>query len=241
MKIDFCQFKDLRRKRFPGSLDPSEVYSFIYLIKKNKIEVVIESGRQYGYSTYFIGKFCKKNNIDFVSIDFNLDKKICRQSKKILSKINIKYVDGNFFFFIKKILDRYKHKKIALLVDGPKGLSAHSYCYNLLLYLKNLKFVFFDNILKTSTNLFEGFLFKKLNNFQDLRFPLNIRNKLIFQNNKDRIKDTSKDNDFGFIFRRDLNLSIFSIFFCKLFVFFYFLRLEANSIRKFFLIRSNKF
>jgi hypothetical protein len=234
MKIDLCEFKDLKRKRFPGSLDPSEVYSFIYLIKKNKIEVVIESGRQYGYSTYFIGKFCEKNNIDFVSIDFNLDKKICLQSKKILSKINIKYVDGNFFFVIKKILDRYKYKKIALLVDGPKRLSAHSYCYNLLFYFKNLKFVFMDNILKTSTNLFEGFLFKKLNNFLDLRFPLNIRNKLIFFNNQDRIKDTSKDNDFGFVFRGNLNLSIFSIFFCKLFVFIYFVRLRANSIRKIF-------
>jgi hypothetical protein len=236
MKIDFLRFQDLRRKRFPGSLDPSEIYSFIYLIKKNKIDVVIESGRQYGYSTYFIGKFCEKNNIDFISIDLNIEKKICLQSKKILSKINIKYVDGNFFFVIKKILDKYKYKKIALLVDGPKGLIAHSYCYNLFFYFKNLKFVFFDNILKSSTNLFDFFLFKKINNFQDLRFPLNTRNKLIFFNNKDRISDALKDNDFGFIFRDDLNLNIFSIFFSKLFVLIYYVRLKAASIIKNFFI-----
>jgi hypothetical protein len=236
MKIDFLRFQDLKRKKFPGSLDPSEIYSFIYLIKKNKIEVVIESGRQYGYSTYFIGKFCEKNNIDFISIDLNIEKKISLHSKKILSKVNIKYVDGNFFFVIKKILDRYKHKKIALLVDGPKGLIAHSYCYNLFFYCKNLKFVFFDNILKRSTNLFDFILFKKINNFHDLRFLLKIRNKLILFNNKDRISDAVNDNDFGFIFRDDLNLSIFSIFFCKLFVFIYYLRLKTVSIIKNFII-----
>ena len=180
MKMDFSRFKDLKRKRFPGSLDPSEIYSFIHLIKKNKIDVVIESGRQYGYSTYFIGKFCEKNNVEFVSIDWNTDKKISLFSKKILSKINIKYINGNFYFVIKKILDGYKYKKVALLVDGPKGLIAHSFCYNLFFYYKNLKYVFFDNTLKNSSSRFDFFLFKKINSFQDLGFSSNILKKLNF-------------------------------------------------------------
>ncbi len=150
MKIESLRFQDLKRKRFQGILDPSEIYSFLNLVEKNKIDVVIESGRQYGYSTYFIGKFCEKNNIEFLSIDFNVDKKVSLFSKKILSKIKIKYIDGNFVFVIKKILKIYKRKKIALLVDGPKGLIAHSLSYSLFFCCKSLKFVFFDNILKTN-------------------------------------------------------------------------------------------
>jgi hypothetical protein len=232
MKIESLRFQDLKRKRFPGSLDPSEIYSFLNLVEKNKIDVVIESGRQYGYSTYFIGKFCEKNNIEFLSIDFNVDKKVSLFSKKILSKIKIKYIDGNFVFVIKKILKIYKRKKIALLVDGPKGLIAHSLSYSLFFCCKSLKFVFFDNILKSSSNPFDFLLFKKINNFHDLKFSLDIKKKLNYFNNKGRIKSFLNDNDFGFVFSRDLNLSIFSIFFSKLIILFYYLRLKAVSIIK---------
>jgi hypothetical protein len=232
MKIESLRFQDLERKRFPGSLDPSEIYSFLNLVEKNKIEVVIESGRQYGYSTYFIGKFCEKNNIEFLSIDFNVDKKVSLFSKKILSKIKIKYIDGNFVFVIKKILKIYKRKKIALLVDGPKGLIAHSLSYSLFFCCKSLKFVFFDNILKSSSNPFDFLLFKKINNFHDLKFSLDIKKKLNYFNNKSRIKSFLNDNDFGFVFSHDLNLSIFSIFFSKLIILFYYLRLKAVSIIK---------
>ena len=232
MKIESLRFQDLKRKRFPGSLDPSEIYSFLNLVEKNKIDVVIESGRQYGYSTYFIGKFCEKNNIEFLSIDFNVDKKVSLFSKKILSKIKIKYIDGNFVFVIKKILKIYKRKKIALLVDGPKGLIAHSLSYSLFFCCKSLKFVFFDNILKSSSNPFDFLLFKKINNFHDLKFSLDIKKKLNYFNNKSRIKSFLNDNDFGFVFSRDLNLSNFSIFFSKLIILFYYLRLKAVSIIK---------
>lgn len=237
MKINFLSFQDLNRKKFPGSMDPSEVYSFIYLLKKNKIDLVIESGRQYGYSTYFIGKYCNINNIKFYSIDSNTDKKITFLSKKTLSKIKIKYVVSNFFFVIRKILDTYKYKKIALLVDGPKGLFAFCYCYSLLINYKNLKFVFFDNFLKSSNNFFKFLLFKKINNFRDLRYPLNIRNKLIYFNNKNRIHNSTKnkDNDFSFIFKYDLNLSYFSLFFSQLIIIYSFLRLKRSRITRSYL------
>jgi len=232
--FDFLRFEDLNRKRFPGSLDPSEIYSFLHLVEKNKINVVIESGRQYGYSTYFISKFCKKKNIDFISIDVNIDKKINLYSKKFLSRNNIKYIDGDFFDVIQKILDSYKYKKIALLVDGPKGLFAFCYCYNLLINFKNLKFVFFDNFKKHSNNLFKNLLFKKKNNFQDLKYSLRIRKKLIFINNKCRIKSVINDNDFTFVFKHDLNLSYSSIIFVNLNIFYYFLRYKKLVKLKFF-------
>lgn len=234
MKTNFINFQDLNRKKFPGSMYPSEVYSFIYLLNKNKIDLVIESGRQYGYSTYFIGKYCNLNNIKFYSIDLNIDKKIVFLSKKTLSKIKIEYVDGNFFFVIKEILYTNKYKKIALLVDGPKGLFTFCYCYSLLINYKNLKFVFFDNFLKHSNNFFKFCLFKKINNFHDLRYPLNIRNKLIYINNKNRIHNSTKntDNDFSFIFKYDLNLSYFSLFFSQLIIFYIFLKLEISRIIK---------
>jgi len=234
--FDFLRFKDLNRKKFPGSLDPSEIYSFLHLVEKNKINVVIESGRQYGYSTYFISKYYNINNIKFYSIDLNIDKKITFLSKKTLSKNKILYVVGNFFFVIRGILDTNKYKKIALLVDGPKGLLAFCYCYSLLINYKNLKFVFFDNFLKHSNNFFKSLLFKKINNFRDLRYSLNIRNKLIYFNNKNRIHNSTKnkDNDFSFIFKYDLNLNYFSFIFSQLIIIYSFLRLKSYRI-----IRSN--
>jgi hypothetical protein len=237
MKINSLRFEDLNRKKFPGSMDPSEIYSFIYLLNKKKIDLVIESGRQYGYSTYFIGKYSNINNIKFYSIDLNIDKKITFLSKKNLSKIKINYVEGNFFFVIRKILDIYKYKKIALLVDGPKGLFAYCYCYSLLINYKNLKFVFFDNFIDYSNNLLKFSLFKKINNFHDLRFPLNIRNKLIYFNNKNRIKNSTKDNDFSFISKYDLNLNYF--FFCLLIVIYYFMKLKLSRIIKSYLSFRN--
>jgi hypothetical protein len=233
MKINFLRFEDLNRKKFPGSMDPSEIYSFIYLLKKKKINLVIESGRQYGYSTYFIGKYCNINNINFCSIDLNIDKKITFLSKKNLSKIKINYVESNFFFVIKEILDINKYKKIALLVDGPKGLFAYCYCYSLLINYKNLKFVFFDNFIDYSKNLFKFSLFKKINNFHDLKFPLNIRNKLIYFNNKNRIKNSIKDNDFCFISKYDLNLNY--LFFCRLIIVYNFIKLKLSRIIKSYL------
>jgi len=145
MKLNSLGFQELNRKKFPGSLDPSEIYSIIYLLKKNKINLVIESGRQYGYSTYIIGKYCNINNIKFYSIDAGWNKNIDLKSKRTLSRIKVKYVLGNFFFVIKKILDSHRYEKIALIVDGPKGTRAFCYCYSLLINYNNLKFILFDN------------------------------------------------------------------------------------------------
>lgn len=122
------------------------------------------------------------------------------------------YIKGNFFFVIKKILNKYKSKKIALLVDGPKGLFAHSYCYNLIYNYKNLKLVFFDNILKNKFNIFIFLLFKRINCFEDLKLSSEIKKKLIFFNNKNRSNRTSDDNDFGFLYAEDLRLNYFSFF-----------------------------
>jgi len=75
------------RKKFLGSMSPMEILVFIFLCITKKIEVVIESGRQYGYSTFFISLFCKKNKIKFISIDNESDAIINSFSRRLL-KIN---------------------------------------------------------------------------------------------------------------------------------------------------------
>jgi hypothetical protein len=239
VNINSLSFKDLNRKKFPGSLDPSEIYSFICLLKKNNIDLVIESGRQYGYSTYFIGKYCNINNIKFYSIDVCFNKNINLKSIKTLSRIKVKYIDGNFFFVIKKILDRFRYKKIALLVDGPKGTRAFCFCYSHLINYNNLKLVFFDNFLDQSNNLFKNFLFKKKNYFGDLKYSLKIRKELIFINSKHRIKAVINDNDFAFFLKNDLNLSYFSLFFCNLNIFYYLIKEKISKVKKKFKFLTN--
>jgi hypothetical protein len=87
------QFNTIDKKKFPGSMSPIEILIFIFLCVENKIEVIIESGRQYGYSTFFISLFCKKNKIKFISIDSETVSKInnySRETRQSLRNYTIK-------------------------------------------------------------------------------------------------------------------------------------------------------
>ena len=207
-------FNKINRRNFPGSMDPSEIFSFIYLLKKNKINLVIESGRQYGYSTYFLASYCQKNNIKFISIDLGINKKADKYSRKILNKIPVEFNYGNFFFVIEKLLDRSGTKNIAMLIDGPKGVNAYAFCYKLLKKY-NIKFVFFDNVFLHPKSLkFYNFIFKKVHTFKDLNFSSSIKiilNKLNIEH-KPKIA-VKRINDFGFVTLKDYDNSNFSFFF----------------------------
>lgn len=234
------RFNKINRNNFPGSMDPSEIFSFIYLLKKNKINLVIESGRQYGYSTYFLASYCQKNNIKFISIDLGIDKKADQYSQKILYKLSVEFIYANFFFVIEKLLDRSKKKKIAMLIDGPKGVNAYTFCYKLLKKY-NIKFCFFDNVFSDSKSLnFNNFIFKKIYSFEHLNFSTEIKiilNKLnIMHKPKNPVK---RINDFGFVNLKSYNNSNFGICFINtVYLYFELRRTYAkfrNFIRKLFL------
>ena len=238
------QFNTIDRKKFPGSMSPIEILIFIFLCVENKIEVIIESGRQYGYSTFFLSLFCKKNKIKFISIDSESDSKINNFSRKLLKNNRVIYKKNDFYKSIDHILDANKKKRAALLIDGPKGMRTHIKSFFLAKKFNNLIFCFFDNMPNSHLSAtalfmyFKVFCFHKIyikndlkkiisvNNFQIKDFKKNkIFNKFInvFFNKKD-------DIDFTYVFAKDIKKSIL----CSVRIFFF---IFQNILCRFF----NKF
>ena len=216
------QFNTIDKKKFPGSMSPIEILIFIFLCVENKIEVIIESGRQYGYSTFFISLFCKKNKIKFISIDSELYSKINNFSRKLLKNNRVIYKKNDFYKSIDNILDENKKGRTALLIDGPKGMRTHIKSFFLAKKFNNLIFCFFDNMPNSYLSARALFMyfkvfcfhkiyikndFKKISsiaNFQIKNFKkIKIFNKFIkdFFNKKD-------DVDFTYVFAKDIKKSI---------------------------------
>jgi len=207
------------RKKFQGSMDPTEVLGFLFLLKKKKITTFVESGRQYGYSTLFLSKFANLEKYHFISIDIPANEKIKKFCLKYNS--NSKYVsllEGNFYYKIRDILK--SNKKIAILIDGPKGLPVYIFSYILFNNYKNLEFIFFDNFIYSSLlNIF----FKKEYNIKNLKNLLRkdiiINKKFLEIEKKQLLKNNSlsydytnrKINDFAYICKRDVKKSYIRI------------------------------
>ena len=207
------------RKKFQGSMDPTEVLGFLFLLKKKKITTFVESSRQYGYSTLFLSKFANLEKYHFISIDIPANEKIKKFCLKYNS--NSKYVsllEGNFYYKIRDILK--SNKKIAILIDGPKGLPVYIFSYILFNNYKNLEFIFFDNFIYSSLlNIF----FKKEYNIKNLKNLLRkdiiINKKFLEIEKKQLLKNNSlsydytnrKINDFAYICKRDVKKSYIRI------------------------------
>lgn len=215
-------FNTIDRKKFPGSMSPIEILIFIFLCCQNKIEVVIESGRQYGYSTFFISLFCKKNKIKFISIDNELDPKINDFARKLLKNNRVIYETNNFFKSIDKIFDENKKRRIALLIDGPKGMMVHIKSFFLAKKFNNLIFTFFDNIPNSYLSSKILFMYSKVFSFHkiyiknDLKkissvdnFQIKTFNKIKFFNKfiKDFLKKKD-DIDFAYVYAKNIKKSI---------------------------------
>ena len=244
------KFNTIDRKKFPGSMSPIEILIFIFLCVENKIEVIIESGRQYGYSTFFISLFCKKNKIKFISIDSELYSKINNFSRKLLKNNRVIYKKNDFYKSIDNILDENKKGRTALLIDGPKGMRTHIKSFFLAKKFNNLIFCFFDNMPNSYLSARALFMyfkvfcfhkiyikndFKKISsiaNFQIKNFKkIKIFNKFIkdFFNKKD-------DIDFTYVFAKDIKKSIF----CYIVIFFFIVQnILCRCLNKFVLKYNN--
>jgi hypothetical protein len=225
------QFYLKNRKKFPGSMSPMEILIFIFLCITNKIEVVIESGRQYGYSTFFISLFCKKNKIKFISIDNESDTKSNNFSRKLLKNNKVIYKKNDFYKSIDNIIYRVRDKKIALLIDGPKGTYTYIKSFFLAKKFNNLIFSFFDNMPNSDLSLKKMFMYSKVFCFNKIYMKKNL-NRAVSINNF-QIKDLKKnkiynkfktlffndksDTDFVYVFSKDRKNSVL----CYLIIFFF--------------------
>jgi hypothetical protein len=109
-----------------GAIYPSEMAYFLAVCDVNGIEVVIESGRQDGYSTEIMGHWAQKRRLDVVSIDLEEEVERAEQCRARLQGLPLQLVKGNAYASVGRMARSMANRRTAILADGPKGWPALS-------------------------------------------------------------------------------------------------------------------
>ena len=152
---------------------PTEILSFIAMCKKLDINLIIESGIKYGYSTSMLNKYYTS---DIISIDILL----FNQTKERFKNTNVKLIEGDSSKIIQDIVNDNKNKNIACLIDGPKGQFAINICNNI---LKNNN-VLLCGIHDVSSDFDEDRISLLNNSFYDYSFFITSEEKEHYNNIK---------------------------------------------------------
>ncbi len=105
----------------PGAMFPSEVWWLYRNILESGAEILIECGRQDGFSTRLLGEVLKGTNVHIYSIDFDEDKERLKSVKEMLSSYKVTCVSGDIHKRVPELLREHRDKRIAVVQDGPKG------------------------------------------------------------------------------------------------------------------------
>jgi hypothetical protein len=103
----------------------SEMLAIISVIKESGAEVIIESGRCRGQSTFTLAKAFENKDILIVSIEWIRDENADFAENRLKGFKNLELLYGDANILIPEIIERFKEKKIAILFDGPKGADAY--------------------------------------------------------------------------------------------------------------------
>lgn len=109
-----------------GSIFPSEMAFFLAVCNVEKIERIIESGRQDGYSTAILGEWGDRTGGKIISIDLETDHDRAAACRNRLANFkSLQLVGGNAYAEFGRYALR-SEVRTAFLVDGPKGPQAIS-------------------------------------------------------------------------------------------------------------------
>lgn len=100
----------------------SEMALIIHTIRELNVEVVVESGRARGQSTYMLAKYLPNCKIYSIERRNSPDEEFARERLKNFPNVELhigECADG-----LKKALDKNSNKYVAVLLDGPKGEEA---------------------------------------------------------------------------------------------------------------------
>lgn len=108
-----------------GAIFPCEMVFFLARCEQLDIDVVIESGRQDGYSTMILGEFIKGREKQVYSIDYEADAERARRCRERLKAYSsVIPVKGDANILLGQLVNQVAPRKVAMLVDGPKGFWA---------------------------------------------------------------------------------------------------------------------
>jgi hypothetical protein len=126
----------------------SELFLTIGLIIDSKIEIVIDSGRANGFSTEILAKYLSPLGIKVISIEFEKDKSSEQLVNRLSKYENLDCIYGNSMSVIPTIIKKNKRKRIAVILDGPKGIPAVKLMKRLVKKYKNLELGFIHDMRK---------------------------------------------------------------------------------------------
>lgn len=102
----------------------SEMLAVLTLINDLDIDLLIESGRARGQSTYILAKYLQQSKVEIHSIELTRDSDALFAEQRLASFENVNLHYGDSHHLISQILKSHPNKKVALLIDGPKGRNA---------------------------------------------------------------------------------------------------------------------
>ncbi|MDA9508834.1 hypothetical protein XI09_30185 [Bradyrhizobium sp. CCBAU 11386] len=109
-----------------GAIFPCEMGFFLARCIVEDVSVVVESGRQDGYSTEILGDWAKRTSRRLVSIDLEQDSARAAACRQRLAHLPIELVKGSAYEEFGRWSNRLREARVGFLVDGPKGWPAIS-------------------------------------------------------------------------------------------------------------------
>jgi len=88
------------------------------------VDVVIESGRCRGQSTRILADFFAGSPIEIVSLELVRDETSDFAEARLAGHPNVELLYGDTTAMLPALLERFKGRRIGLLLDGPKGVAA---------------------------------------------------------------------------------------------------------------------
>lgn len=118
-------FESLAREPYaPRGILNSEMAVVLHTAKRLGIEVFIESGRAQGQSTYILAKYLPDVVVHSIEMRLTPDEQIARLRLNGFANVNLHIGDGAQL--IPQLVSDHADKRIAILLDGPKGEKAVS-------------------------------------------------------------------------------------------------------------------
>jgi hypothetical protein len=110
-----------------GAIFPREMAFFLGCASASGAELIIESGRQDGYSTEILG-FIAQAGTRVVSIDYEDEKARGERCRQRLKHLPVEMIVGDAFEEIGRLVQK-NQVPTALLIDGPKSWGAISIAF----------------------------------------------------------------------------------------------------------------
>lgn len=102
----------------------SEMLAVCGVCQELGVDVVVESGRCRGQSTLVLAKFFENTGTRVVSIEMLRDENADFAEKRLAPHKHVELLYGAAAMVLPGIMERFPGKKVALLLDGPKGVEA---------------------------------------------------------------------------------------------------------------------